>query len=168
MPSKLHAISTHSHTDSAKEGASFLCITVLQVSAGNLWVEIAWMQFLPALQGSGFRLHCLTATRSAPFQSGLGWWASRQKKSTEFLATVLNTFYFGRSFKRMPVPLLGAPFYEDVILPSPLLVQMVSLSAQWSVHRHHHRQSLNMTQKSLRKSLGKQTALAWPRILIFS
>jgi len=121
------------------------------------------------LQGSGFRLHCLTATRSAPFQSGLGWWASRRKKSTEFLATVLNTFYFGRSFKRMPVPLLGAPFYEDVILQPLLLMEMVqALSALWSVHRHHRRQSLSMTQKSLRKSPEKQTALAWPRILIFS
>ena len=30
------------------------------------------MAFYPAFQGSGFRLHCLTATRSAPFQSGLG------------------------------------------------------------------------------------------------
>ena len=28
--------------------------------------------FYPAFQGSGFRLHCLTATRPAPFQSGLG------------------------------------------------------------------------------------------------
>ena len=38
------------------------------------------------------------------------------KKSTEVLATVLGTFYIGRSFKRLPLPLLGAPFYEDVIL----------------------------------------------------
>jgi hypothetical protein len=54
---------------------------ILQVSAGNLWVEIAWMQFLPAFQGSGFRLHCLRQPAcGGPFQSGLGWWARTLQK----------------------------------------------------------------------------------------
>ena len=41
--------------------------------AGKLAVKIAWRQVLPAFQGSASRLHCLKATASPPFQSGLGF-----------------------------------------------------------------------------------------------
>ena len=41
-------------------------------SPENLRDKMPRRAFYPAFQGSAFRLHCLTATRSAPFQSGLG------------------------------------------------------------------------------------------------
>ncbi|MBQ2207795.1 MAG: hypothetical protein II413_11405, partial [Treponema sp.] len=58
-------------TSSAMEGASFVSKKTGEFSPENSWVKIAWMQFLPALQGSA-ALHCLTATATPPFQSGLG------------------------------------------------------------------------------------------------
>jgi len=41
-------------TSSAMEGASFVSKKTGEFSPENSWVKIAWMQFLPALQGSAF------------------------------------------------------------------------------------------------------------------
>ena len=60
----------------------FLANRTGKFSEENLREKIPRRVFFPAFQGSGIRLHCLSATAPPPFQSGLGLFCKRHSKKT--------------------------------------------------------------------------------------
>ena len=67
-------------------------------SPENLWDKMPRRAFYPALQGSGFRLHCF-ATATPPFQSGLGSVCKSCKRLKLHLYNITE-ISFGRNGKR--------------------------------------------------------------------